>query len=232
MATILVGIDGTGSAIVPGADRNEQYDRDFSNSWVRKLCSLHRGPTLYLRGPVMLGGGLVEAVNRGVTFVRGVKEAPSGEGVDVLLTGYSRGAAGAVAIASRLRGHGINVKAIMLFDCVDRHLVIDAEVIPANVGFVRHVIRNPASSSRESFNNDGMRFFPPTDYPAAYQFMCTHGGMGGTPWKPGRGQSWDDRIDEGGYDGMTNITFRQDHRVSINVWNFCQDFFTTHGFTT
>jgi hypothetical protein len=231
MGTILVGIDGTGSRVVPGASRNAKYDADFTNSHVRKLCNLHGGATLYLRGPVMLGGGLVEAINSGVNFIRGITSR-AGASHDVLLTGYSRGAAGAVAIATRLGRLNIDVKAIMLFDCVDRHVAVDAEVIPRNVGFVRHVIRHPGSSSRESFSNDGLRYFPPTVYPHAYQFMCTHGGMGGMPWTPdtAAGQTMNDLIDEGGYDGMTNITFAQDAAGSKRVWNSCLDFFSTHRF--
>jgi hypothetical protein len=178
----------------------------------------------------MLGGGLVNAVDAGFEFIRGVTSRASGNH-DVLLTGYSRGAAGVVAIATKLSRININVKAIMLFDCVDRHVAIDAEIIPRNVGFVRHVVRNPASSSRESFSNDGLSYYPPTVYPHAYQFMCTHGGMGGMPWTPDSGQSMSDLIDEGGYDGITTITFAQDAAGARRVWSSCQGFFATHRFT-
>lgn len=122
----------------------------------------------------------------------------------------------------------------MLFDCVDRHVVIDAEVIPRNVAHVRHVIRSKAAKSRESFDNDGMRHYPETDYPAAYEFMCTHGGMGGMPWTPdtSKGETLDTIIDEGGVDGKTAITFGQDARVSLQVWEFCVPFFNQHKFIT
>jgi hypothetical protein len=192
------------------------------------LCRTGNPDIKYFRGPVTFGGGLVEAVSKGYDFVVARKAANPAE--PVLLTGYSRGAAGAVAIAEKLRRSSINVKALLLFDCVDRHVVIDVEVIPNNVGYVMHVIRDPKSESRESFSNDGMRYNPPTIYPAAYKFLCTHGGMGGTPWQRGAGQSLSDFIDEGFPDGMTKITYAEDARVSAQVWAFVQPFCRTHGF--
>jgi hypothetical protein len=225
---IIVGIDGTGGGASPGPARDARYDQDFANSFVRRLCRTGNPNIKYFRGPVTFGGGLVEAVSKGYDFAVDRKAANPAE--PVLLTGYSRGAAGAVAIAEKLRRASINVKALLLFDCVDRHVVIDAEVIPNNVGYVMHVIRDPKSESRESFSNDGMRYNPPTIYPAAYKFLCTHGGMGGTPWQRGAGQSLSDFIDEGFPDGMTKITYAEDARVSAQVWAFVQPFCRTHGF--
>ncbi len=225
--SIIVGIDGTGSAVVPGADRDAEYDRTFANSFVRRICN-GGGNKRYFRGPVALGGGLMDAINGGVRFIEEKRNAGVTE--PVLLTGYSRGAAGVVALAKRLKSKRIDVRAMLLFDCVDRHLFIDADEIPNNVGFVQHVVRDPRSGSRESFSNDAMRYRPPTVYPAAYAFMCTHGGMGGQPWTPGPGQSTSDLIDEGGVDGMTNITFANDALVSRQVWAFCEPFMRTHGF--
>lgn len=225
---IVVGIDGTGDAIVPGADRDIAYDITFANSFVRKLCGMGGVNKRYFRGPVALGGGLVSAIEGGVRFIEGRRRA--GVTDPVVLTGYSRGAAGVVSMAKQLQRLRINVQALMLFDCVDRHLFLDADEIPNNVGFVQHVIRDPRSGSRESFDNDAMLFRPPTVYPAAYAFMCTHGGMGGLPWTPGPGQSMSDLVDEGGVDGATNITFANDALVSKQVWAYCQPFLNTHGF--
>lgn len=225
---IIVGIDGTGSAVTPGADRDRDYDRTFANSFVHRICSRGGPNTRYFRGPVALGGGLVDAINGGFEFIR--SRVRAGGNGHVLLTGYSRGAAGVVSLAGRLQNVGINVRALLLFDCVDRHLFIDAEVIPNNVGYVHHVIRDPLSGSRESFSNDAMHYRPPTVFPAAYTFMCTHGGMGGLPWTPEPGQSMTDYVDEGGTDGITHITFGQDAYVSGQVWAFCQSFLRTHGY--
>lgn len=225
---IVVGIDGTGSAFLPGAGRDRAYDISFANSFITRICR-NGGPNkAYFRGPVALGGGLPEAISGGIQFIRSRRAARVME--PILLTGYSRGAAGVVSMAARLQRERINVQAMLLFDCVDRHLAIDADVIPNNVGHVFHVIRDPRSGSRESFGNDGMRYSPPTVFPTAYSFMCTHGGMGGCPWTPGPGQRMTDLINEGGMDGGTNITFAQDAAVSKQVWSHCQGFMKQHGF--
>ena len=105
-----------------------------------------------------LGGGLLDAISEGTDFIVGRRKAGGSD--PILLTGYSRGAAGAVAIAKKLQRKNLNVNAMLLFDCVDRHLFIDAEVIPNNVENVFHVVRSDASGSRESFGHDGLRFRP------------------------------------------------------------------------
>jgi len=235
---ILVGIDGTGSAVTPGAGRDRDYDVAFANSFVRRICNSGGPHALYRRGPVALGGGLVDAIQAGLQHI--TTKRNSGVTGDVLLTGYSRGAAGVVSLASRLNDAHIPVRAIMLFDCVDRHMFIDAETIPGNVANVLHVVRDPASSSRESFGNDGLRYNPatthyglPNEQGRAYQFLCTHGGMGGCPWNA-TGHAPTDIINEGfgagWWDGATTITYQQDAAVSAQVWQFVRPFLTTHGF--
>ncbi|MGI8787836.1 MAG: hypothetical protein ACR2HG_08770 [Pyrinomonadaceae bacterium] len=226
---LLVGIDGTGSAVMPGAGRDRDYDVVFANSFVSRLCKPDTANRRYFRGPVALGGGLVDAINNGFNFIE--MRHRQNASLPVLLTGYSRGAAGVVALAAKLKRANIPVKALLMFDCVDRHLFIDAEAIPNNVSYVMHVIRDPKSGSRESFSNDGMRYSPPTIYPTAYTFMCTHGGMGGTPWDV-TGHSPNEIIDEGGIDGKTNITYGEDARVSAQIWDFVQGFINQHGFRT
>ena len=66
---ILVGIDGTGEAWSPGAERDRAYDVAFANSFVRTIC---RGKTWarYIRGPVAGGGGVLQAVSEGVNFIQ------------------------------------------------------------------------------------------------------------------------------------------------------------------
>jgi hypothetical protein len=225
---IVVGIDGTGSAFLPGAGRDREYDAAFANSFVSRICRGGGSNKAYFRGPVALGGGLPEAIEGGLQFIRARRAARVMD--PIVLTGYSRGAAGVVSMAARLQRERIDVRALLLFDCVDRHLAIDADEIPNNVANVYHVIRDPQSGSRESFDNDGMHYRPPTVFPTAYSFMCTHGGMGGCPWTPAPGQRMSDLIDEGGVDGMTRITFAQDASVSQQVWSHCQPFMRTHGF--
>ena len=225
---IVVGIEGTGGGTIPGRSRNARYDVDFANSFVKRITA--SGPhKQYHRGPVTLGGGLMDAIAGGVRFI----EQKRRDGIQdhICLTGYSRGAAGAVVIAKRLKKKGIPVEALLLFDCVDRHLFIDADVIPDNVRNVMHVVRDPRSKSSVSFSNDGLRYHPAsTNYPAAYKFLCTHGGMGGTPWKMPAGKRPTDLIDEGFPDGMTTISYANDALVSAQVWNFVQPFIRQYGF--
>jgi hypothetical protein len=225
---IIVGIDGTGGGANPGPGRDARYDQEMRGSFVSRIVAEGGAHTRYFRGPATFGGGLVDAISQGFEFIKFKKRAHPNE--SVLLTGYSRGAAGVVSLASTLQDARIDVRAIMLFDCVDRHVVVDAEIIPSNVGFVHHVIRDPRSESRESFGNDGLSYRRPTVYPAAYKFLCTHGGMGGVPWRPGPGQSMSDFVDEGFPDGITTISFEKDAQVSTRVWNFCVPFLQTHGF--
>src|SRR5690606_36336474 len=150
---IIVGIDGTGGGTFPGAARNARYDRDFANSFVRRITGRGDPDRAYFRGPVTFGGGLMDAISGGFQFIKSRRDA--GVRDPILLTGYSRGAAGVVALANRLKNANEDVEALLLFDCVDRHIGIDAEVIPNNVGYVMHVVRDPRSKSRESFGNDG-----------------------------------------------------------------------------
>ena len=224
----VVGIDGTGGGATPTAARDKRYDEDFKNSFVTRICT-RATFSKYFRGPVTFGGGLLEAINNGVNEIVRIRQ--SQKEMPILLTGYSRGAAGAVVIAKRLKDLDIKVKAIMLFDCVDRHIAIDASVIPENVENCYHVIRNPSSKSRESFGNDGLKYYPQhTNYPNAVQFLCTHGGMGGTPWKRKFGENPSDFIDEGFPDGKTKITYQQDEQVSAEVWQHVQPYLRQHGF--
>ena len=228
---IVVGIDGTGGGAVPGASRDRRYDEDFKDSFVTRIT---RGDhnKLYRRGPVTFGGGLLEAIGVAHRFILDRRRAV-GEDEPILLTGYSRGAAGVVSLAKDLKRDGVSVRAMMLFDCVDRHIAIDADVIPDNVENVYHVVRNSATASRESFGNDGLRYYPTyTNYPPAVAFMCTHGGMGGTPWKMPQGGSPNDYIDEGIPDGITNVTYAQDASISADVWRHVQPFLLRHQFIT
>jgi hypothetical protein len=255
--TILVGIDGTGSAILPGADRNAAYDVAFANSFVKRMCDANPFAR-YFRGPLALGGELPEAIDGGVNYILGRRrQFPN---APILLTGYSRGATGVVVVAKRLKKLDIPVRALMMFDCVDRHLAFDADIVPNNVENVCHVIRDPAGKSRLSFGNDGLRFNPPTNYiQPVRMFMCTHGGMGGTPWTIPAGKVSTDFIDEGALEASisartspslvdaipgvrtarelqtisnyrTNITYEQDARVSGNIWDHVQPFLRTHAF--
>lgn len=150
----------------------------------------------------------------------------------VLLTGYSRGGLGVLVIAEKLRLQNIPVAAMVLFDAVDRHLAYDAPSIPENVAEVVHVMRHPSTDSRPSFGNCGTEYNSQKTKYTERKFMCTHGGMGGTPWVQGRNNS-NAFIDEGKPDppdGVTKVTYGQDQLVSPQVWNFVLPFLQGHGF--
>jgi hypothetical protein len=239
---ILVGIDGTGSELVPGEGRDKAYDVAFANSFVKRICR-QSTTTKYFRGPVALGGGMNDAIVGAVSFIKDLHKRMPNE--PILLTGYSRGAAAVVIVARKLKEANIPVRALLMFDCVDRYLFDDAAVIPNNVEFVRHVIRDPAGRSRRSFGNDGTKYNPPTNYETITMYMCTHGGMGGTPWKKPNDKKGTDFIDEGALEAWiapgrrepvwtykTYITYDQDVIGSKQVWAGVQNFLKTHKFYT
>jgi len=229
---ILVGIDGTGGGASPTRARDDRYVFEFANSFVSRLCK-RRPNAQYNRGPVTFGGGLDVAIANGMRFIE-EKRRTLGANEPILLTGYSRGALGVLVIAQRLQRQNINVQAALLFDCVDRHGDYDAESVPNNIAHVMHLIRDPAANSRHSFGNDAMSHRSPTKYQGPFTFMCTHGGMGGTPWARPSDAQPGDLIDEGAieqwYNSTTAISYEQDARVSGEVWAFCQGFIRTHGF--
>ena len=245
--SILVGIDGTSADLSPGRSRDKRYDLTFVNSFVRRICTGFPLNKRYIRGPVALGGGLMNGIVEGQNFILSKRRATVNE--PILLTGYSRGAAGVVVIATRLQRQNIDVRAMLLFDCVDRHADIDAELIPSNVGNVLHVMRAPESGSRGSFGNSATQHHPSTRYREAI-FYCTHGGMGGVPWTvpvvqspgqltlggripPRQGPAIGRRNDfivESFPDGKTNVTYAQDAVGSSRVWGYVGSFIGEHGF--
>ncbi len=239
---IIVGIDGTDDSWLFTDARAKSYDEAFANSFVRKIAQ-GKPNGLYLRGPVSDGRGLYVAISNAVSFIQAHKNSLPNE--PVLLTGYSRGALGVVVVAKRLKALNLQVKALMMFDCVDRDSTFDAATIPDNVENVCHVIRDPAGKSRRTFGNDGLHYHPrSTKYDPIRKFMCTHGGMGGVPWVCPPGGNRNDYIDEGALEGFamtgsmiashfyhTNITYAQDEAVSRTVWTHVMPFLAAQGFS-
>lgn len=211
---ILVGIDGTGEI------SNTAYGESFNDGFVKRITRdsrIDEQNKKYLRGPIAPGGGLLGAVSEGHAFVLN-RYRKAGKD-SVLLTGFSRGAAGVIVVAKRLQSEGIEVAAMLLFDAVDRHIAIDAEWIPNNVARVLHLRRDPKARSRESFGSAGTRWTPPTVYEERF-FVCTHGAIGGTYWKPKKGQTLNDLIVEGFPDGKTAVTYAADKKSSDAVWAY------------
>jgi hypothetical protein len=245
--SIVFGIDGTDPYWFNREARDKAYDQAFANSFVKRICD-KSSLSKYMRGPLIHGGNLIGAINTGIVWIQ--QELQCDPTLEVLLCGYSRGAAGAVVIGQQLERANIPIKAMMLFDCVDRCGDIDSMVISKNVKNVRHARRDPDSSSRETMGNSGYKYYSGyTKYEERY-FMCTHAGMGGTPWPMGDHHPHD-LIFESGMakpklklahansrlpmpeiqDAGTTISYKQDHWVSANkVWPWVEPWLKTQGF--
>ncbi len=93
--------------------------------------------------------------------------------------------------------------------------------IGGNVELCLHAFRHKDAKSRESFGNCGLTILRPSKTKnIPKHFVCTHGGVGGTPWSPKEGQKSTDLIDEGPPDGKTAVTFAQDAQISKDVWKW------------
>ncbi|MBI1358071.1 MAG: LysM peptidoglycan-binding domain-containing protein [Acidobacteria bacterium] len=240
---IFAGVDGTGAT--PLARFDAGYTPVYQNSHVSKLSryACWADKTQYDRGPGLLGietGGLAHsAVNHVVRYWDSSVSK-------VFLAGFSRGAAAVIESAKILKGYGIPVECLILFDPVDRSYVggvggwslLSGSDTPI-VSTVKHcikVLRHPASASRESFGNCGSRFESPNTKIYPLLVPATHGGVGGTPWPESFVPPGSIYIDEGmvknnplgidiGYepheiDGMTRVTPAQDRAGSAASWSF------------
>jgi pimeloyl-ACP methyl ester carboxylesterase len=123
----------------------------------------------------------------------------------VLLVGYSRGGAGVVDLARRLKAEGITVHGMVLFDPVDRSGATEGYDVPNNVLQMVQARRATMTLSRISFNNCATVWHPPTKCERQF-FWATHGGLGGVPWniKPGFGPR--DYIDENKWNMETGLS--------------------------
>jgi hypothetical protein len=186
---ILLGIDGTG-------DLNDgKYYSEMRNSFVSYI--VRRSPAKwkkYMRGPAFDGLDMGLLVGKGYEFVHLTKVAhPEAK---VLLTGYSRGGAGIIAVAAQLAKDDVRVHGMVLFDPVDRSPTCETDEIPTNVVKVYTVRRMVDTLSRASFNNTGRISNPPT-ISRSDRVWGTHGALGGVPWKASHGERPNDWISEG-----------------------------------
>jgi hypothetical protein len=93
------------------------------------------------------------------------------------LGGFRRGGAAAINAAFDLGKSGIKVKAIFLFDAVDRSFSIRNSRVadtPENVELVFHAVRLKGGNSKRTFGNIDLRSRCTTE-----GFKTTHGAMGG-----------------------------------------------------
>lgn len=180
---IFCGVDGTG----PYSD--SEYSSSFANSFVNKMyLKWHTKCRYYDRGPGLDGTSTGLRANNMATFAERNFRSNSvsntrDEGVRIFLTGYSRGGAAALEAANILASKDIPVYALLLFDAVDRSITISNTAVPSGVKYCRHAVRGNTTNSRNSFGHVGLRTSSNVDYPHAVSFHCTHGAMGGTPWK-------------------------------------------------
>jgi hypothetical protein len=176
---LFLGIDGSG----PGD--NTEYARDFSDSFVNRYFK--SGPFFkrgYVRGPGMMGSEVRGLVNSGRAWViqQTADMARHNQPYRLFLSGYSRGGACVTEIAYELKGLGIKVHAMLLFDSVDQSELSNVDTVPSNVKYCYHAMRDPKAGSREFFGNCSTSAAAGVVYQSE-KFHCTHGAMGGTPWK-------------------------------------------------
>lgn len=178
---IFYGIDGTG----PG--NNDQYAAEFDDSHVRKMWKCWHSPVKeYRRGPTWDGLATTTIMLEGLAWVKKTWKheqqwATPENPTRIFLAGYSRGGAAVIQLAYHLGKVGIPVHAMFLYDAVDRSLLAEADTIPKNVASCFHALRNAGGESREIFGNCGRSAAPPVRF-LEETFLCTHGGIGGTPW--------------------------------------------------
>ena len=134
-------VDGTGPLA------NAEYARAMRDSFCSRL---HRevGGSHYWRGPDLFGGTTTQVIL--ALARRRVEErqycSVEGVGDPLFLCGYSRGGAIAIEIVRQLAPRP--VRALFLFDPVDRDHSLDAARIPANVAAVHYARRDPAFGER------------------------------------------------------------------------------------
>ncbi|PID35340.1 MAG: hypothetical protein CR964_00115 [Rhodobacterales bacterium] len=185
MTDIILGVDGSGPVF--------NYAEEFKESHVKRLCGGNRAgfwDSFYLRGPSMAGMVTKSLSNivtsAAVTYYGAIKVATTfskeKKPPRLFLAGYSRGGAAVIDAAYDLKSKGIPVRALLLFDAVDRTHTISSrvDVIPENVEYCFHAMRDPATESRSYFGNCGTSSRGSTIFVTEH-FACTHGAMGGTP---------------------------------------------------
>ncbi len=145
--TVLVGIDGTGSS------DDSSYASAYQHSFVNEIYDRSRVKNkYYFRGPSLLGferKALKTILD--ATLSGGQSFANPRRKFKILLMGWSRGGAACIHIAKELQRYNIDVKAMLLFDPVDRDLALSTGRVPNNVKDALTIVRRPETGSWESF---------------------------------------------------------------------------------
>lgn len=173
--SILAAVDGTG----PFSD--QVYEEKFQSSHVSKLCKSNSfQKSFHRRGPSADGVKTDNKARELLTEILDFKACQTGD-VDIFLTGYSRGGAAVIHLAHLLKEKGIPVRAMYLFDAVDRTLERFNTTIPRNVEVCYHALRDPKANSRKWFDNCGTTTSVSTTRMLMKTFFGTHGAIGGLP---------------------------------------------------
>ena len=139
---MLYVVDGTG----PRGD--EDYAREFSKSFCRRIHEeVGADRSWYWRGPETTGQSA--AVTSTMVHRRAMNDRhcrPDTMGQPLYLCGYSRG--GLICIDAARRLAPTPVRALFLFDAVDRCHDLDGSRIPGNVEAVYHARRDPRYAQR------------------------------------------------------------------------------------
>src|SRR5690348_7855858 len=145
---MLAAIDGTGPYL------DSSYTARMQNSFVHQISLRTQiANAVYYRGPDLTGSSATGKLTRPIIIAAEVMRSVKAGDTTVFLTGYSRGGAMAINVASMLADWDIEVEAIFLFDAVDRSLELSASRIPDNVRYAYHAVRMPSAGSRLSFGN-------------------------------------------------------------------------------
>jgi hypothetical protein len=186
---MLAVIDGTGEW------SNDAYNKSMKNSFLNQIISESNiYPKKYFRGPSVLGLESAPIVVEVLNWIR--QNLNNGYPPVLYLAGYSRGGAIAIDIAneikslvkyrfdvfnSKWRDLNANIKCLALFDAVSR-TYLDTDIIPDNVKYACHAVRNSVTGSRRSFSNTGLQHQIAGNLEPLKYFDCTHAAMGGVPW--------------------------------------------------
>lgn len=220
---IIFGIDGIDVLSKKDQTRNQH------NSFVWKLVensSSIAQEKRYLIGPKGLIGSLDEYIENGYGFVRSRFRAAQRDS-PILLVGYSRGAAAIISLAHRLDKRNIPIKAMLLFDAVDKHTSANLSKIANNTINVFHL--RSSLSSKLNLSVAGKQSNSSTLYNEKV-FKCTHSAMGGFPLVPDTGVPENELITFPAYN-ESNITYADDKKISNEVWSYLQTFRSQQGFS-
>lgn len=211
---VLVGIEGAGgNANNPGTG--------YAGSFIHHLVTSWSGQAEYIPGPSSSPKGVM--LTAAMAMQRAVQLHKIHKADGLILAGYSRGGAAAIAAAQLMEKAGITVDYMALFDAVERDPSVDTDRIGANVLSAVHARRAPSADSRPLWGNCGTRAH---NNLLICNFLVTHWGASGVPLHQGipPGAKPTDFVTEshviGGGQRQTRVTWRQEIDNSRALKNF------------